>query len=97
MTTTTTTTTTRSCYKTIQVSDVKSDRDRTKNVIITTINVDGVYRYWTADFISDFKDWWNEEDYGGPSYEDELVEFILYGSDVKYNMAVFGSIVEVYF
>ena len=36
-------------YRGITVVDEAENQDRTAPVILTTINCDRVYRYWTAD------------------------------------------------
>lgn len=71
------------CYKSIVVVDSEDERDSTKNILITTVNCDGITRYWSADDIDDFREWWNSEDYDGPSSDDEVIEFTIEGENAK--------------
>ena len=64
----------------IRVSD---NKQAIKAVItITTINIDGLFRYWYVDSIKELHRWWWDEDYDGPSSEDEVVELRINGEKV---------------
>ena len=66
---------TQNCYKSIKVSDRSYERDNDRKFLITTINCDGVPRFWESDSMEEFIEWWHEVNYGGPAWEDHLVEF----------------------
>lgn len=48
-------------------------------VMLTTINCDGMYRYWNADSMDEFHRWWWDEYYDGPSGDDKVVELFVNG------------------
>ncbi len=85
----------------ISVYDNKQNIDAP--IILTTINCDGIYRYWNADNMEEFHRWWQDENYDGPSGDDEVVEFIIYNGGMKYDMKAlnpsikyFENIVKLY-
>lgn len=68
------------CYRSISVTDDGSNQ--TKGILITTVNCDGVYRYWRTDTIEDFRLWWNDDNYGGPESDDIVTRYEMYGTDM---------------
>ena len=69
-------------YLNITVSDTEDGQDKDAPVVLTTINCDGVKRFWNADGIDEFHQWWYDEDYGGPAGDDEVVECVVDGEPV---------------
>ena len=82
-------------YRGITVVDEAENQDRTAPVILTTINCDGVYRYWTADNMNEWHEYWWCEDYDGPAGDDEVVELFVNGKKIP-NMKTFEDIVSKY-
>lgn len=78
----------------IRVHDVKQTDD--SPVVLTTINCDGVYRYWNADSIEELHRWWWDENYDGPSSDDEVVEFVVNGGCGRGNIQIYEDIVREY-
>jgi len=78
-----------------------TEKERTKNlraddaVILTTINCDGVERFWCATSIDEFKRWWWSEDYDGPAGDDEVTEFT-YAGETVWGVSRFEEIVNMY-
>ena len=64
-------------------------------VVLTTVNCDGIKRYWTADSIEEFHRWWWDEEYGGPASDDEVVELIVDGNKIN-GIEEYYDIVEKY-
>lgn len=67
------------CYLNITVVDNEVNQDKEAPIVLTTINCDGVKRFWNADDIEEFHRWWQDEEYDGPAAEDEVLEFIVNG------------------
>ena len=81
------------CYRSISVTD--DGANQTKGILITTINCDGVYRYWRTDTIEDFRLWWNDDDYAGPSSDDVVTRYEMYGTDMLANIkSCFKNLVD---
>ena len=68
----------------IKVHDNKQNLETP--VILTTINCDGIKRFWNADSMDEFHRWWWDDNYGGPGGDDEVIEFIINNGGVKHNM-----------
>lgn len=49
------------CFLNITVVDDEVNQDKGAPVVLTTINCDGVKRFWNADDIEEFHRWWWEE------------------------------------
>ncbi len=85
--------------KMIRVFDTSDER--TKNlsaddsIIFTTINCDGIERFWCASGMEELKTWWWEEDYDGPADDDEVTEFFVAGEYV-WGMSKFNDVVTTY-
>lgn len=82
------------CYLNITVVDNEINQDKEAPIVLTTINCDGVKRFWNADDIEEFHYWWWDEEYDGPAAEDEVLEFIVNGERV--DVGIFNDIVTVY-
>ncbi len=82
------------CYLNITVVDDEINQDKGAPVVLTTINCDGVKRFWNADEIEEFHRWWWEEYYDGPAADDEVVEFIVNG--IMVDVGIFDDIVNIY-
>lgn len=52
-------------------------------IVLTTINCDGIYRYWNADSMEEFHRWWWDKEYDGPAAEDEVTELFVNGYRVN--------------
>lgn len=78
----------------IRVHDNRQSLDTP--IILTTINCDGMYRYWNADSLNEFHRWWWDEDYDGPAAEDEVVSFTINGACGRGNIQTFHDIVMEY-
>ena len=78
----------------IRVHDNKQNLNT--SVVLTTINCDGIYRYWNADNIDELHRWWWDENYDGPSGDDEVVEFTINGAEGRGNIKCFEDIVTEY-
>lgn len=78
----------------IRVYDTKTEQDKNAPVVLTTINCDGVKRFWNAQDIKEFHRWWWAEDYDGPAGDDEVVELIINGE--KIDVGIFEDIVTIY-
>ena len=78
----------------IRVYDNRPDTD--SPVVLTTINCDGLKRYWNADSLDEFHRWWWDEDYDGPAAEDEVIEFTVNGACGRGNIKHFDDIVLEY-
>ena len=68
------------------------------NVTLTTINCEGMYRYWSADSLGEFRKWWWDEEYDGPANDDEVTEFIVEGKNIfaENKIEIFYDIVKLY-
>lgn len=82
-------------YLNITVVDEEKLQDKTAPVVLTTINCDGVYRYWNADSIDEFGEYFWYKDYDGPANDDEVVELIVNGEKIT-DIDVFEDIVLRY-
>ena len=82
------------CYLNITVVDNEVNQDKEAPIVLTTINCDGVKRFWNADNIEEFHCWWWDEEYDGPAAEDEVLEFIVNGERV--DVGIFNDIVTIY-
>lgn len=78
----------------ISVYDNKQNIDAP--IVLTTINCDGVYRYWNADNMEEFHRWWWDENYGGPASDDEVVEFIIYNGGMKNDMKALNPSIKCF-
>lgn len=65
----------------IRVSDAK--QNIAAPVVLTTINCDGIERYWNADSIDEFHKWWWDENYGGPASDDPVLELVVDGNRIE--------------
>lgn len=54
-----------------------------------------VYRYWTANNMNEWHEYWWCEDYDGPAGDDEVVELFVNGKKVP-DMKTFEDIVSKY-
>ena len=77
----------------IKVNDTKQNVNSV--VIITTINCDGVHRYWTADSIEEFHKWWCDDNYGGPASDDRVVELIVDGEKYRWHNEIWGYCTQI--
>lgn len=78
----------------IRVHDNKQNLDTP--ITLTTINCDGMKRYWSADSMDEFHRWWWAEDYGGPDGDDAVVEFIVENSGIKHDMKSLNPTIKVF-
>ena len=65
----------RNCYKSIMEYDTKEERNSNIPILFTTMDCQGHSHYFSAVYFADLVDWWNDEDYDGPSYFDLIEEF----------------------
>lgn len=78
----------------IRVHDTKQNTDTP--IVLTTINIDGIYRYWNADSVEEFHRWWWDENYGGPAGDDEVIEFVVNNGGIKNDMKALNPAIEVF-
>lgn len=80
----------------IRVYDTKQEQDIYAPIVLTTINCDGVYRYWNADNMDELHRWWWYEDYTGPASDDEVVGFIINNGIIRSDMKALNTAIRVF-
>lgn len=65
-------------------------------IVFEVIDKDGDLMYWCADNAEELLDWWKNEDFDGPSDDDQVVSFTINNVTRNGNDMSFDDIVEAY-